>query len=84
LFENRASIDSIKNWRYGRSRPPEWAIFILRTKLNAKAASIVELGTKLEPSIGMGWNKGAKTLAVWREREARKREEARLASLQNH
>jgi hypothetical protein len=43
----------------------------LRSKLNAKAAAIAALGTKLEPSIGMGWNKGAKTLAVWREREAR-------------
>jgi len=50
----------------------------LRSKLNAKAAAIAALGTKLEPSIGMGWNKGARTLAVWREREARKKEEARL------
>jgi hypothetical protein len=83
LFDNRATIDSIKNWRYGRSRPPQWAIDILRSKLNAKAAVIAALGTKLEPSTGMGWNKGVKTLAVWREREARKREEARLASLQS-
>jgi hypothetical protein len=51
----------------------------LRLKLNAKAAAIAALGANLEPSIGMGWNKGAKTLAVWREREAREREEARLS-----
>ena len=81
LFQNRATIDAIKNWRYGRSKPPQWAVDLLRSKLNAKAAAIAALGTRLEPSVGMGWNKGAKTLAVWREREARKREEARLASL---
>lgn len=74
LFDNRATAAAIKAWRYGWRGSPQWAVELIRSKLAAQARADLAAGAKLRPGAGMGWNKGAKTLAVWRERKARERD----------
>lgn len=77
FFDNRASYDSIRHWRYGHSYPPRWAYDLIhRNTLRriAELQAVVAQARQIQTSPGQGWNKGAKTLAVWRERKARERD----------
>lgn len=80
LFDRRASYASITAWRFGWRRAPQWAADLIRSKLAARAADDIAAGQALKPPIGKGWNKGAKTLAAWRERKARERDEKEKAA----
>lgn len=77
FFDNRASYDSIRHWRYGHSYPPRWAYDLIHRNTLRRIAelhAVVEQARQIKTSPGQGWNKGAKTLAVWRERKARERD----------
>ncbi len=80
LFDQRASHKAIEAWRYGWRGAPQWAVDLIRSKLAARAAADIAAGAMIPVSRGMGWNKGAKTLAVWRERKARERDEKEKAA----
>ena len=80
LFDYRASFPAISLWRYGHRGAPQWAVELIRSKLAKRAAEDLAIGAAIRPGVGMNWNKGAKTLAVWRERKARERDEKEKAS----
>ncbi len=77
LFGQRASDAAIIAWRFGWRRPPQWAIDCVRSALQAKVIALQNEINSLRYD-----RKPSNHLNVWREREARKKEEARLADLQ--
>lgn len=76
IFDGRANYGMIRNWKYGLAFPPPWAMDLLQRRLNERAAQPLQKAKAIAgvQGPGMGWNKGAKTLAVWRERKARERD----------
>lgn len=76
LFEHRASFAAITAWRFGWRGPPQWAVDLIGDKLATRAARDAAEFAKIRPTIGMGWNKGAATLAAWREKKSRQKEAA--------
>jgi hypothetical protein len=78
LFDNRASFAAITAWRFGWRNPPLWAARLLATKMQKR---ISEMQAAPIPIRGAGpGERGAKTLAVWRERQAAEREAKRKAA----
>ncbi len=76
LFDWRAEYKAIQSWRYGHHRAPQWAADLIKDKLAKRAAADLIAAAAIKPPIGKGWNKGAATLAAWRERKAREKEKA--------
>ena len=74
LFDGRASVAAARAWRFGRRRLPQWAADIIDRRLAERAAPIDHHRQRIRSAIGpgMGWNKGAKTLAKWRAERAQK------------
>jgi hypothetical protein len=83
LFDGRASLAIIKQWRYGWCRPPAWAADLLKAKLDVRLRQLYQVLAALEKQAA-GGNKrgaaGAKALAAWRERKARERDEKEKAA----
>lgn len=80
LFDRRADYKTIQSWRYGWNGAPQWAVELIQGKLAARARADLAAGAKLKAGKGKGWNKCAATLAAWRERKARERDEQEKAA----
>jgi hypothetical protein len=72
----RINREMIRNWRRGLARPAPWIVDAITTQIERQARAALDLANRARASAGpgKGWNKGAKTLAVWRERKARERD----------
>ena len=74
LFDNRASYEAIKAWRFGWRRAPLWACELLKAKIRFRAANWIAHESTITPQIGYRGSHGKHNLAAWRERKARERD----------
>jgi hypothetical protein len=81
--------ETIRSWQRRLARPAPWVIDAMVDRIRREAHERLALADQLQGCAGpgKGWNKGAKTLAVWRARQAEEREAkkkaAELAALHN-
>ena len=68
LFDGRAPIETIRKWRQGRRAPPQWAIEILRARINALQADA--------NAITSGPGKSAMPLMAWHARNKDQKKKA--------
>ncbi len=74
LFGGHASFACITAWRFGWNAPPQWAIDLLKSKLRKRIAQLAKYESIVPQRGPHGW-RGKETLAAWRERKARERDE---------
>lgn len=79
LFDGRANYGMIRHWKYGRAKPPAWAVELACEKLRAQIEPAEKALQRARQWIGADQQAkgaaGAKALAAWRERKARERDE---------
>jgi len=82
MFGDRITAGQVYDWRRGKSRPAPWIMAALADRLEQEAKAKLELAAKARSCAGpgKGWNKGAKTLAVWRAKQAEEREAKKKAA----
>lgn len=74
LLDHRAERTRALHWRAGRRGPPQWAIDLLVTKLERKAADQREAIERAKQiKAGPGIRAGAANLARWKVAQAAKR-----------
>lgn len=81
LFDDRATVSAINNWRYGHTKPPQWVIALMLKRLDEFTAEAREAMRSIAPikRTSRG-ERGSRQLAAWRERKARERDEKEKAA----
>lgn len=80
LFDYRANLATIKTWRFGWNRAPQWAVDLIRSKIEARRQEGAKLQVAIKPGNRGSGAAGTKALAAWRERKARERDEKEKAA----
>lgn len=72
FFDERVAYETIRNWRYGRSKPPAWACHWVADRLQAQGERLMNAADAIKKAFGpgRGHDKGAKHLAKWRAERA--------------
>ena len=70
LFDHRASYAAIKTWRFGWNRAPQWAVDLIRSKIEARRREGAALQAAIKPGNRGSGAAGTKALAAWRARKA--------------